>query len=107
MESALADEEGARPETIVIHPVDAGQRKIKTGDLVRVFNDRGACRARALVSIDISQGVVALPTGAWFGDPGGNIDMDGNPNVLTRDVGTSSLGQGCSAHTALVDIAPL
>ena len=107
LESALADEEGARPETIVIHPVDAGQRKIKTGDLVRVFNDRGACRARALVSVDISQGVVALPTGAWFGDPGGNIDMDGNPNVLTRDVGTSSLGQGCSAHTALVDIAPL
>ena len=49
--------------------------------------------------------MVALPTGAWFGDPGGNIDPHGNPNVLTMDVGTSRLGQGCSAHTALVEVA--
>jgi biotin/methionine sulfoxide reductase len=72
-----------------------------------VFNARGACRARASVSEDIRPGVVALPTGAWYGDPGGNLDPHGNPNVLTRDVGTSRLGQGCSAHTALVDVARL
>ena len=107
LESALADREGARPETLVIHPTDAATRGIGTGDLVRVFNARGACRARASVSESISAGVVALPTGAWFGDPGGNIDPHGNPNVLTRDVGTSKLGQGCSAHTALVDVARL
>ncbi|WP_420014288.1 molybdopterin-dependent oxidoreductase [Sulfitobacter sediminis] len=107
LESALADVEGARPETIVIHPKDAARREITTGDLVRVFNARGACRARARVSDDILQGVVALPTGAWFGDPGTNVDPDGNPNVLTRDVGTSRLGQGCSAHTTLVEIARL
>ena len=107
LESALADVEGARPETMVIHPVDAQTRGIRTGDLLRVFNDRGACRARARVSDDILPGVVALPTGAWFGDPGNNMDPDGNPNVLTRDVGTSRLGQGCSAHTALVEVALL
>jgi biotin/methionine sulfoxide reductase len=107
LESALADREGARPETLVIHPDDAAARGIGTGQLVRVFNARGACRARALVSADILPGVVALPTGAWFGDPGDNIDPDGNPNVLTKDVGTSRLGQGCSAHTALVDVARL
>ena len=56
---------------------------------------------------NIQPGVVALPTGAWFGDPDSNIDPDGNPNVLTRDIGTSRLGQGCSAHTALVDVARL
>lgn len=107
LESALAEREGARPETLVIHPGDATARGIRTGDLVRVFNARGACRARALVSEGIRPGVVALPTGAWFGDPGGNIDPNGNPNVLTKDVGTSRLGQGCSAHTALVDVAKL
>ena len=107
LESALADREGARPETLLIHPDDATARGLRTGDLVRVFNRRGACRARARVSDDILPGVVALPTGAWYGDPGGNIDPDGNPNVLTRDVGTSRLGQGCSAHTALVDVARL
>lgn len=107
LESALADVEGARPETIVVHPADAARRNISTGDLVRVFNARGSCRARARVSEDIREGVVALPTGAWFGDPGGNIDPNGNPNVLTADVGTSRLGQGCSAHSALVDLARL
>lgn len=105
MESALADVPGARPEMLVIHPDDAKARGIENGDLVRVFNQRGACRARAHVSDNIITGVVALPTGAWFGDPGGNIDPDGNPNVLTKDVGTSRLGQGCSAHTALVEVA--
>lgn len=104
LEAALADEEGARPETIVIHTFAASQRAIGTGDIVRVHNVRGACLARALVSDDIHPGVVALPTGAWFGDPGENTDMNGNPNVLTLDVGTSSLGQGCSAHTALVNV---
>ena len=107
LESALADQEGARPETLLIHPEDATSREIRTGDLVRVFNARGACRARALVSEDIRPGVVALPTGAWYGDPGENIDPHGNPNVLTKDVGTSRLGQGSSAHTALVEVARL
>ena len=64
-------------------------------------------QAERLFSDAIRQGVVALPTGAWFGDPGGNMDPHGNPNTLTRDLGTSRLGQGCSAHTALVDVAKL
>ncbi len=107
LESALADLPGVRPATLVIHPDDAAPRGIATGDLLRVHNARGACRARAALSDGIRPGVVALPTGAWYGDPGGNIDPDGNPNVLTRDVGTSRLAQGSSAHTALVEVAKL
>jgi biotin/methionine sulfoxide reductase len=107
LEAALADVDGARPETILIHEQDATARGIATGDLVRVFNARGAVRARAKVTGDILQGVVALPTGTWVGGPGQNIDMNGNPNVLTRDVGTSRLGQGTSAHSALVEVARL
>ncbi len=107
LECALADLPGARPAALLIHPDDALARQIASGDLLRVFNARGACRARAVVSDGITQGVVALPTGAWFGDPDQNIDPDGNPNVLTKDVGTSRLGQGCSAHTALVEVARL
>lgn len=106
LESALADIPGARPVAIVINPDDAAVRDIADGDVVRVFNARGACRARAALRPDILRGVVAIPTGAWYGDPGETIDPDGNPNVLTRDLGTSRLGQGCSAHTALVEVAP-
>ena len=107
LECALADVEGARPARLVIHPDDAATRRIATGDLVRVHNARGACRARAHVTTDIAPRVVALPTGAWFGDATDNIDPNGNPNVLTLDVGTSRLGQGCSAHTALVNVSKL
>ncbi len=107
LEAALADRPGARPETLVMHPEDAAARGLASGDLVRVFNTRGAVRARARVSDEIRPGVVALPTGAWFGDPGENLDPHGNPNVLTADIGTSKLGQGCSAHTALVEVSGL
>ena len=51
------------------------------------------------------EGVVQLPTGAWW-DPveAGGLCRSGNPNVLTRDVGTSSLAQGPTAQTCLVEI---
>lgn len=107
LECALADIEGARPVALAIHPEDAAARGIADREVVKVFNSRGACRARAALTGDIRRGVVAMPTGAWFGDPGGNIDPDGNPNVLTLDVGTSRLGQGCSAHSALVEVGKL
>ncbi|WP_341485980.1 molybdopterin-dependent oxidoreductase [Thioclava sp. GXIMD4215] len=107
LECALADSEDARPVALMIHPEDAAARGIADRDLVRLFNSRGACHARARVTPDILRGVTALPTGAWYGDPGSAADADGNPNVLTRDVGTSKLGQGCSAHTALVEVARL
>jgi biotin/methionine sulfoxide reductase len=37
------------------------------------------------------------------GDPAG-LDLHGNPNTLTRDAGASSLSQGCSAQTCLVQV---
>lgn len=107
LEAALADEPGARPMQLVIHPNDADPRGIKDGMLIKVLNARGVCRARAYVSGDIQPGVVALPTGAWYGASTDAADPHGNPNVLTKDVGTSRLGQGSSAHTALVDVQKL
>ena len=107
LEAALADVDGARPSLMAIHPDDAQPRQISNGSLVRVYNDRGACTARAHVTGDIRANVVAIPTGAWFDLDDGGEDRQGNPNVLTRDVGTSRLGQGSSAHSTLVDVEPL
>ena len=49
-----------------------------------------------------------LATGAWFDplDPGapGSLCVHGNPNVLTRDAGTSRLAQGPSAQSCLVEV---
>jgi biotin/methionine sulfoxide reductase len=55
-------------EAIQMHPEDAADRGIAAGDVVRVFNDRGACLAGAVLIWGIRRGVVRLPTGAWF-DP--------------------------------------
>src|SRR3712207_6202293 len=53
-------------EPVWINPVDAAARGIATGDVVRVFNDRGACLAGALVTDAVRPGGVQLATGAWF-----------------------------------------
>ena len=107
MECALADQPGARPGAVEINPSDADSRGLADGDLVRIFNERGACRARAHISADIRPGVVSLPTGAWFDPASDGTDAQGNPNILTRDLGTSRIGQGCSAHTTLVQVERL
>src|SRR5277367_3980737 len=95
-------------EPIRINSRDAAAREIQAGDIVRVFNDRGALLAGALVTDEIRPGVVQLATGAWFDpvDPGhpGSLDKHGNANVLTLDRGTSSLAQGSSAQTTLVQV---
>ena len=53
--------------------------------------------------------MIQLATGAWF-DPlheedGTVLCKHGNPNVLTRDEGTSKLAQGPTAHSTLVEVA--
>jgi len=104
---SLANKVAGR-EPVHLHPQDAAERGIADGDLVRVFNDRGACLAGARLDDGLRRGVVRLATGAWWdperpGDPTG-LDRHGNPNTLTRDAGASSLSQGCSAQTCLVQI---
>ena len=95
-------------EPVRINSEDAALRGIVDGDLVRVFNDRGACLAGAVVSDALRPGVIILATGGWY-DPVtagevGTLDKQGNPNVLTLDKGTSRLAQTCIAQTALVEI---
>jgi biotin/methionine sulfoxide reductase len=93
-------------EPIRINPPDAAKRGIRDGDIVRVFNARGACLAGAVVDPGVMPGVVVMATGAWFdpADAAGAPERHGNPNVLTLDIGTSPLAQGTSALTALVEI---
>ena len=55
-------------EPVRLNPADAARRGIADGDIVRLFNDRGACLAGAIVSDDVMAGVVQLSTGAWY-DP--------------------------------------
>lgn len=90
-------------ERLRLCAADAAPRGIASGDLVRVFNDRGAFLAVAEISADVRPGVVQTPTGAWY-DPAGNLCVAGNPNSVTRDAGTSRLAQACTGQLSLVEV---
>lgn len=91
-------------ESVRLNPIDAADRGVAGGDLVRIFNDRGACLAVAALDDDIMRGVALLPTGSPFQPAIDGTELHGNPNILTKDIGTSQLGQGCAAQSCLVEI---
>lgn len=95
-------------EVCTLHPAAAAARGIAEGDIVRLYNEVGACLASAHLSAALREDVVQLPTGAWY-DPtedaqGRPLCAHGNPNVLTRDFGTSSLAQGCTGQLSTVQV---
>jgi biotin/methionine sulfoxide reductase len=95
-------------EPIMLHPEDAKTRGLNNGDIVRVFNHRGACLGGVVIDDQVMQGVVQMSTGAWYDplEPGvsGSLCKHGNPNLLTPDIGTSQLAQGPISHTCMVQI---
>jgi len=98
-------------EPVRINPADARARGIEDGALVKVHNDRGACLAVARVTEAVRPGVVQMATGAWYdpvpvpGEPY-PVCVAGNPNMVTRDIGTSRLAQACTGQLCLVQVSP-
>jgi len=95
-------------EVARLNPETAESRGIIDGDSIRIFNDRGSCLASALVTVDVMPGVIHLPTGAWYDPVHLSNELHpmcahGNPNVLTRDIGTSRLAQGCCGQITVVE----
>jgi len=105
--ASTKDKQNGR-EQVVMHPDDAAALGIHTGSLVRISNERGACLAAARLTTNIRRGVASLPTGSWLLSSGNQptLELSGNPNVVTRDIRSSQFGQGCAAHTCMVEIAP-
>ena len=95
-------------EAVHLNPLDAADRGLKDGDIVRVYSARGACLGGVVIDQGLRRHVVQMSTGAWYDplDPSDpkSLCKHGNANVLTRDKGTSRLGQGPSAHSCLVEV---
>ncbi|QLK60620.1 molybdopterin-dependent oxidoreductase [Enterobacteriaceae bacterium Kacie_13] len=87
-----------------INPLDAAQRGIKNGDMIRIFNDRGEVHIAAKVTPRMMPGVVALGEGAWYSPDSKKIDRAGSINVLTSQR-PSPLAKGNPSHTNLVQVA--
>jgi anaerobic dimethyl sulfoxide reductase subunit A len=89
-----------------INPIDAQKRKLKNGEKVKVFNDRGALVVDIEITHRIIPGVVAIPTGAWWSPDKNGIDQNGCINVLTTTRKTA-LAHGNAHHTNLVQVEKL
>jgi len=90
-------------QEVLMNTADARARGVRTGDLVRVFNDRGEMIIPARVSQRIMAGVVDIPEGAWYTPDEKGIDRGGCPNVLTRDE-PSPCGAFTASSNALVQV---
>lgn len=91
-------------EKLRINADDAVALGLQHGDLVDVWNDRGALIAVAWPEEDLARNVVLLPTGAQYDPDAAGNDRNSNPNVLIADIGTSEIGQGCAAQSCLVSV---
>jgi anaerobic selenocysteine-containing dehydrogenase len=86
---------------IQIHPEDALTRRVATGDVVRVWNDRGEVRAVCSVSDRVRPGVAWMPFGGFMDASGVRRSV----NVLTPEEPTD-WGGGSGFYDAFVEVAP-
>jgi anaerobic dimethyl sulfoxide reductase subunit A len=92
-----------KPQAMLINSVDASARKIKDGDQVMVFNDRGKLTIiAARVTERIMPGAVDIPQGAWYDPDEGGVDRGGCCRALTKD--EHSPGGALCSNTCLVEV---
>ena len=78
---------------------DAKLEGIKSGDIIRIYNDRGETQLEADVTNRISKGCVSFPNGWW-------INTGGGGNLLSYGRETD-IGHGTAFHDTLVSIEKL
>ena len=93
----------AFPQRIFINPLDAAERGIRDGDLVRAWNERGEVVIPARVTPRILPGVVDIPQGAWWAPNQSGVDFGGCINVLTSEKWTP-YAFGTAQHTIMVQV---
>jgi anaerobic dimethyl sulfoxide reductase subunit A len=93
----------AFPQRIFINPMDASERGIRDGDLVRAWNERGELVLPARVTPRILPGVVDIPQGAWWSPNETGVDFGGCINVLTSKKWTP-YAFGTAQHTIMVQV---
>jgi len=97
-------------QVIRIHPLDASARGIKDGDIVKLYNDRGAVMGIAQVTERLRPGVVHSYEASAKYDPmekgkPGSIDRGGCINLLTPSRMISKNAPGMANNSCLVEIS--
>ena len=101
MNSTFGNRAGVDKETAILHlhPVDAEPRAIRTGDRVRVFNDRGSVLLQAEIDGVVRPGVARSPSTRWLKRSADHRNI----NALTSDRLTD-LGGGPTFYSCLVQV---
>jgi len=89
-------------QEVTINATDAEKLKLKTGDVVEVYNDRGTIVLPVYVTHRVMPGVCIVHEGAWLDVDENGIDRAGNPDFLTLD--EPSPAGAFAYNTVLVDI---
>ncbi len=97
-------------EPLWINPVDAAERSVENGDIVKIYNERGAVLAGAYVTERIMPGVVYIDHGARY-DPivPGELDRGGAINTITprNTISKNATGMVCAGFLVEVEQADL
>jgi len=94
-------------EPVRLNPADAAARGLEDGDLAIVRSPQGSLLAGVVITDALLPGVAQMHTGSWYDPSAPHIAdcVNGNVNVLTKDVGTSTLTQASSGARVAVSIA--
>jgi len=103
--SRVRGPDGYSYEPVWINPVDASARGVKDGDVVQMFNERGAVLGGAYLTERIMPGVVYQDHGARS-DPivPGELDRGGANNLICPGNTTSKNAAGMATSGFLVEV---
>lgn len=82
--------------TVTLNPEDAARREVRSGDRVRVANQRGELVIEARIDGSLRAGCAVIPNGWWLSEGGG-------VNLLSKGRETD-LGFGAAFHENLVTV---
>ena len=100
--------DGYMYEPVWLHPTDAAKRGIKSGDIVKLYNERGIVLGGAIVWERIMPGVTYQDHGARADliatGPDEYIDRGGANNLVSPENGTSQNCWGMATSGYLVEV---
>jgi anaerobic selenocysteine-containing dehydrogenase len=102
--SKVKGNDGYMYEPVWVNPVDAAPRGIESGDIVKVYNERGTVLGGACVTQRIIPGAVSMAHGARYDQISDKIDRGGSINSISPHNGLSKHCLGYAVTGYLVEV---
>jgi trimethylamine-N-oxide reductase (cytochrome c) len=93
-------------EPVKMHPTDAAERGIENGDIVKMYNERGAVLGAAVLTEKIIPGALSMEKGGgvdWIIP--GEVNRGGTNNLIAPAMGISKNAMGLAVSGYLVEVA--